>query len=241
MRQTRKFYVGVDLGQAHDYTAITVIERVLTLRPIEPATAYERATVAAGNPPKTEKVPMYRVGHLEHMERGTRYPEQVERIKERLEELRGAVFHSGDRTYFDGQCTLIVDATGVGRPVVDMLRKQGLKPIAVTITGADSETKADGMHRVPKRNLVSALQVLLQNGRLKIQPSLHLADTLMKEMLAFKVKITTSGHDTYGNDWRENPHDDLVLATALAAWYPERHPKPDREALRKAYGVSQTW
>jgi hypothetical protein len=45
-------------------------------------------------------------------------------------------------------------------------------------------------------------------------------------MLAFKVEITKSGHDTYGNDWRENEHDDLVLAVALAAWAGERVPRP---------------
>jgi hypothetical protein len=27
-----------------------------------------------------------------------------------------------------------------------------------------------------------------------------------------------TGHDSYSNDPRETPHDDLVLATALAYW-----------------------
>lgn len=34
----------------------------------------------------------------------------------------------------------------------------------------------------------------------------------------------SSKHDSYGNDvgpWRENAHDDMVLAVALAAWYGE--------------------
>lgn len=219
MTRPRNFFVGVDLGQANDYTAICVIEQV------------------AGRAENGAKEQQYRVGHLERMELGTRYPAQVERIKERLEELRGAASSFGGNIVWDGKCTLIVDATGVGRPVVDMLREKGLRPVAVTITGADAETKVDGMHRVPKRNLVSALQVLLQTGRLKIHPSLPLADTLIKEMLAFKVKITTSGNDVYGNDWRENDHDDLVLATALAAWYPEHRPRADLQKLRKAMGM----
>ena len=82
--------------------------------------------------------------------------------------------------------------------------------------------RADGFYRVPKRNLVSTGQVLLQSQRLKIHSSLPLADTLTKELLAFKVTITAKGNDTYGNDWRENPHDDLVLSTLLAAYFGEK-------------------
>jgi hypothetical protein len=39
--------------------------------------------------------------------------------------------------------------------------------------------------------------------------------------LAFQVKVTASAHETFGS-WRENAHDDLVLAVALAAWLGER-------------------
>jgi len=73
---------------------------------------------------------------------------------------------------------------------------------------------------------VSVVQVLLQAERLKIASSLKEAATLTAELLAFKVSISLKGHDSYGNDagmWRENPHDDLVLAVALAAWYGEEY------------------
>jgi hypothetical protein len=82
---------------------------------------------------------------------------------------------------------------------------------------------------------VSVVQVLLQAERLKIASSLKEASTLTAELLAFKVSISLKRHDSYGNDvgpWRENPHDDLVLAVALAAWYGEhyRAPPPHRAA-----------
>ncbi len=102
------------------------------------------------------------------------------------------------------------------------MRDHGLEPRPVVITAGDSESFADGFHRVPKRNLVSTGQVLLQSGRIKIHSSLPLADTLTKELLAFKVTITAKGKDTYANDWRENPHDDLVLSTLLAAYWGEK-------------------
>jgi len=61
------------------------------------------------------------------------------------------------------------------------------------------------------------LRVLLQNKHLKITPG-PLSDTLAMEMLNFKVKIDPiTSHDSYSS-WREQDHDDLVLAVALACW-----------------------
>lgn len=148
--------------------------------------------------------------HVRHLERfrDVLYPEVVERVSRLMEapQLRG-------------EAALAVDATGVGAAVVDMLRRAGLTFDAVTITGGDTETRS-GWHdwRVPKRDLVGGLQVLLQSGRLKIARSLEHAETLKAELLNFRVKINVAtAHDSY-EAWREGDHDDLVLAAALAAW-----------------------
>ena len=61
-----------------------------------------------------------------------------------------------------------------------------------------------------------------------------MADTLTKELLAFKVTISNTGHDTYANDWRENPHDDLVLSTLLAVYFGE---KPDRRQVQPSMSL----
>jgi hypothetical protein len=121
---------------------------------------------------------------------------------------------------------LLIDATGVGRPVVDSFRAQGVHPISVLIHGGDrvSQENAgpkDIILHVPKRDLVAAVQTLLQNGRLRIAAGLPLADVLRKELLNFRVKVDPrTAHDSYSH-WREGDHDDLVLATACAAWYRE--------------------
>jgi hypothetical protein len=68
----------------------------------------------------------------------------------------------------------VVDATGVGAPVVDLLRAAGIgeRLVAVTITGSDDVTRGPGGDwRVPKRDLVTGLQVMLQSGELGIAPS----------------------------------------------------------------------
>jgi hypothetical protein len=79
----------------------------------------------------------------------------------------------------------------------------------------------EGPHyRVPKRDLVSLLQVLLQGERLKVASTLPEAPTLVQELLASRARVAPRASDG-DSAWREGPHDDLVLATALACWCAE--------------------
>ena len=71
--------------------------------------------------------PQYDVRHIERMPLGTSYPTVVSRIHTLLNAPR-----------LKDHVELIVDGTGVGRPVVDMLRQAGLKPVAVSIHGGDA-------------------------------------------------------------------------------------------------------
>jgi hypothetical protein len=133
------------------------------------------------------------------------------------------------------QPELIVDSTGVGRPVIDAMRDAGLRPIGITITGGvDVLEKAPDDWRVPKRVLASTMQVALQTGRLKVAANMPLTTTLMKELQAFRVKINVNANTTY-EAWREQDHDDLVLASALAAWSAESRARTPR------YDDSMNW
>jgi hypothetical protein len=94
----------------------------------------------------------------------------------------------------------------------------GLRPVAITITGGVSVSRDAGGYTVPKRELISSLQVALQQQRLRIARSLEHAATFEKEALDFKVKISIGGHDSY-EAWRESTHDDLVLSVAMTTWF----------------------
>lgn len=207
--------IGVDLGQAADYTAIVVIEPQ-TLCVIRTETIHEERLVrhrpVFRRPDGTETTEhplvLYHLRHIERLTLGTRYPDVVQRLKELRAKIPGS--------------TLAVDATGVGRPVIDLIESAGLSCQAITITGGDATTSAGSEHRVPKRDLVSCAQVLFQNRRLKIAHGLPLADVLVRELQGFKVKIDArTAHDSYGA-WREGIHDDLVLALCVALWVAER-------------------
>ena len=98
---------------------------------------------------------------------------------------------------------LVIDATGVGRAVVDMLLQHTIVEardsddcIAVTITaGFEEKMISRSEWHCPKRNLVGAVQVLLQAGRLKINANLPDTPQLISEPENFKAKITTAGND----------------------------------------------
>jgi hypothetical protein len=159
---------------------------------------------------RPDGVPLF-MRHLERFALNTPYHQIVERVRDML----------ATPPLFDRRVALMVDATGVGAGVVDQFVQAGLSPISVWITGGDkvNRSPADGSYRVPKRDLVAAVQVLMQSERLKIARALVEAGTLRQELQNFRVKIDPkTAHDSYSH-WREAEHDDLVLATALACWF----------------------
>jgi hypothetical protein len=95
------------------------------------------------------------------------------------------------------------------------------KPLLVTISdGHEVKHTGAGLWQTPKKTLVSILQVLLRSRRLRVSTGLPEAQTLMKELQAFRAKITPVRNDTL-ESWREREYDDLVLAVALACWWAE--------------------
>ncbi len=147
--------------------------------------------------------PEIHVRHLERLALGTPYPKVVERIADLVDQLPGAA--------------LVVDATGVGRAVLDQMRESGLEPIPVTIT-AGRFISFDGDHwRVPKKALLRPLVASTEAGRLKVAKGLPEAESLQVELQAFQRRITARGHDAFQG---VGEHDDLVIAVALACWWP---------------------
>jgi hypothetical protein len=179
-----RFTLGLDLGQAQDYSALVIVEH-----------DGERSTVP----------------HIQRWPLGTSYP----RIVQDVAVLRATPALAG--------CALVVDATGVGRPVVEMFVAAGCHPYGVMITGGSHATYDldTGYWHVPKKELVSTVQVALQSSTLQIARALPDAATLTEELLSFQARITTAANDQYG-EWRAGKHDDLVLALALALWHAVR-------------------
>ena len=153
-----------------------------------------------------------RVRHLERMPLGTPYINVVSRVREMLQHRELA-----------GQSRLVVDATGVGAPVVEMLRAARLPCglTSVTITGGEQAHGRGEEWHVPKRDLMTGLLVLLEDGRLKIHRKLEEAGELVRELLDIRLNQTSGGRMGMGAEGY-GEHDDLALAVALACWRAKR-------------------
>ena len=185
------FYLGLDLGQKRDHSAVVVVERIDHRRAFQ-GTAFEKLLVR----------------YVERMPLGMPYPRIVERVKE--------IVRCGE---LDGNCALAVDATGVGAPVVDMLRaaRLGCDLTPVVITGGER-----GVSRwsVPKRDLMAEVQVMLENGQLRVG-RLKETGRLVRELVDMKRSVNATGRVRMGADGY-GEHDDLVIALALACWRAKR-------------------
>jgi hypothetical protein len=219
MRPTHCYYLGLDLGQAQDFTALAVLER---------------PNVGTCDPPHLRR-PAYALRHLHRFPLGTPYPQVVAEVRRLLltPPLPGA--------------HLAVDLTGVGgavfRVLADGLMNQVVSTLwPLTITAGLGVSLAEGGGLlVAKKELVGALQVLLQGRRLQMARTLPDVPLLVQELENFKAKVTAARGEAE-LDWRERPHDDLVLAVAMAAWLgelglPPLHTPPEEPA----YTLVRTW
>ena len=186
-------YVGVDLGQARDYTTTAV----LSVLPSEHG----------------KEIPLRKrqmeCRRLERIPLRTPYPEIVRYVAKLCRHLQSIM----------GKVYLLLDATGVGRPVVNMFEAAGLDPIGITVTSGHDVTRGEQPNsvNVPKRDLISSLQVAMHLGNMHVARNLKFAETFKRELDMFKVKITTKGSLRL-EAWRESDHDDLVFAMAMACW-----------------------
>jgi hypothetical protein len=151
---------------------------------------------------------VFAVRHLERLPLGTPYPKVADRLV--------ALF---DREPLSGG-TLVVDETGVGRPVVDLLRtlpiKATVRPLTIT-SGSRARVDDSGRWRVPKKLLVANVRALLSSGRRKVAEGLPEAAALLRELADVRVTITAKANGTFGAG-THGGHNDFVLAVALATW-----------------------
>jgi hypothetical protein len=191
-----EFFIGLSLGQMSESSALAI----------------------------GECIPEGQGCHIRHLERfpvGESYPAIIKRL---------ALLVGGEPAKPSplraGGCTLILDATAAGKPVVDLFSEATLPVghiIGLSITGGDTETQeaaewGNEWARVPKRSLVSLVQVMLQTGRLKIAPQLPDTAKLTRELQSFTLKQSEVTAEASSLLWREGAQDDYVFAIAIACW-----------------------
>jgi hypothetical protein len=184
--------IGIDVGQKRDPTALCVAEP-------EHRAVGERVEVH------------FMIRHLERLPLGTPYP----RVAQRVARITGQVkARTGESP------TIYMDATGVGQPVLDILRAEisGGRLVGVYFTYGDrrTETTVNRQRQVSlgKALLVSRLQTLLQCARLHL-PRTREVEVLTDELLTYELRVDENANDRYGA-FKVGTHDDLVTALGLA-------------------------
>ena len=210
------YFIGVELGQVSDVTAIAVVESLTlpclrTERVRREGWIDVRPVYQAPDGSETRDHPTvnFALRHLERFPVGSSYGEIRDRVVVLARGLRGPA--------------VIVDATGVGTAAVNLFRYSGVYVTTVTLVAGDQLAQDGSDYRVPKKDIVSVTQVLLQTGRLKIARSLPHAQLLARELVNFRSRVTAQTSESQ-LDWREHANDDLVLALAIAAWKAEQNP-----------------
>ena len=146
---------------------------------------------------------IFQVGYLERVALGTSYPAIAQHVRRLFLGLPPST-------------EVVLDATGLGGPVYEIFVGVGISPVGVMITAGTAQSEESRFLHVPKMLLISRVQALLHEGRLKIQKNLSEASVLMAELLDYRIQYTAAGHLTFNA--REGRHDDLVLALAIACY-----------------------
>ena len=200
-------FIGLDLGQRQDPAALAILERTQQFSPI-------RNPVTLEFPSRI----LFTLRHAERFHLGLPYITIVHRIGHLVRDLTGSI--CGGWPVSSGHLcnpykTLVVDASGVGAPVVEMLRKAdfGITIVPILITsGQEAHPGPDKTFYVPRRDLITRLRIVLERQALRIPAQINDRETLTTELLNL-------------SDRSGSKHDDLAIATALALYQACKGPK----------------
>ena len=220
-----RYSVGVDLGQANDFTAIAVLAKKI----VSPETAMFSPVGQHPGNRLVEGDTVFDLVYLKRPKLGTPYDTIAKRVADLVCELepQGAFGELG-------QVTLSVDGTGVGRGVVDMLdsefKRRGTTSKSVpkidfrrvSVTGSQTQLKrperAQGYWSVPKKDLVFPAVAAFQQGKIRIAKNIKDRDALVNELKNYKRTTNIATGNMSFEPWRESDHDDLLFAVCLALW-----------------------
>jgi len=186
------FCVGVDL--APDFAALCVLERFTVTTEEFRHKGFEAPAII-----NTRKK-IHRLRCLQRLPSG--YPEIISVISTLIASLPESQIKPAT----------VINVTHVGKPVAVLMAKAVMAVVAITATKGDAEQRvAQGEFRVPEKDLIGTLSVLLQGDRFRVAPDLPEAAALIAELGSF---------DAGGDDSWESHN--LCRSVATAVWWCER-------------------
>jgi hypothetical protein len=196
----QRYYMGVDLGQSADYTAIAVIDHSIT--PItDEWDVDDRAGII-----RQKADERFDVRHLERLPLGMLYPDQIAHVKQLLS--RPPLRHVQVPACFDTTSNIAA---------VDIAERAGLRPIRITFTAGYEPQGSGRKWGVPKALLVSTLDAKLHCGELRFAKELLAAEALKDELQNFQRHVSQTGRLLF--EHRSGRHDDLIFAICMPLWW----------------------
>lgn len=188
------WFLGLDLGQRQDFTALAALELKWAITGRDMATWQHQWT------------PSLIIRSLDRYELAQSYATYVDAVEDSVQAIR-----SHDAT---SKIHLALDAAGPGAPIVDDFRNSGIDAgiHPITITGGAHPSHSTHGANVPRRALVSRTLLLMERGTLQVQPGLDNWPELREELLRLRARDTHS-----------KAHDDLAIALTLAVWQAVAH------------------
>lgn len=115
--------------------------------------------------------------------------------------------------------TFILDSTGVGVAVTDIMKAKGMQPKAIMITAGNAITREGSTVHVSKARMIGKFIGAFDAGKVHINPAMAIWPKVQRELLAFRAELTAQGNARFEAEEGEN--DDMVMALAQGVWYGE--------------------
>jgi hypothetical protein len=207
------YHIALDPAKKQDYSALALIGELPLSDPTQP------------------KKPFMAVRGLYRWPLGTDYDEITADVLRLAQDPRLVVHRQltnkwGDKVWTETNLpSLVVDATGVGEPVAEILNQPHLNLhefCAVTIVGGEKQKYESGSWHVPRMLLLSGLEASLRRRDFKVPDNLDLVPVMVEELQNFRRKqAPETGRISY-EAFRESDHDDTIFACAIGAWSAQR-------------------
>jgi hypothetical protein len=185
VRPSSRLYAGLDLGFSQDPTALVMVEEM-----VRTTGGYDYVNF------QNEMETVLVLRHVQAYPLRMPYREVAGVVEREL-----SLYRTTERT------CLAVDASGVGLPVVELLRESRLAAdlVPIAITSGQAVGKLAHAATVPKNVLLHNMRRMFEMRELRIPAKLPGVGELMEELVA--LGVTGSAR-----------HDDLAYALALALW-----------------------
>ncbi len=222
----RPVVMGVDIGKKVDHTAFAVAEL---------------------DHGQSEDLPRFLIRDFVQLPLGTPYPVIGDKMVAAIRAIRGRDVglmrqylmdrdgHRGtNETYAERrEITVRIDASGVGEPVVDAIRRPlrelDVRVEALMFVTGERLTDKGATWSMGKAYLVSRLMVVFEGGRVEIDQDHPLRDGIIKEAADYQVRIERAGRAKYGA-MESGTHDDMITALGLAVLKDTRRQGPSATA-----------